>query len=245
MNTIYTYQDVLVKDIVINDYRTAEVLSKYGIDYCCGGKKMLIDACKENGISFEDVTKDLDTISYREMLPTEKMRYWDLGFLCDYIVSVHHSYDRDAIKFLLFETEKVALNHKNKHPETEQIRLLFIDVAKHLLSHMEKEEKILYPYIHQLNDAYKNQEKMNMPPFGSIKNPIAVMETEHEQNNDFLIQIRNLTNAYNPPDDACMSYRVSYAKLKEFEDDLLKHAHIENNILFERAIELEEVMFVD
>lgn len=236
--------DILVKDVVVNDYRTAEVLSKYGIDYCCGGKKSLRNACLEKEISYEQVLQEIEAISYRELLPTEKMRFWDLGFLCDYIVSVHHAYDRDAIRFLLYETEKVALNHKTKHPETEEIRLLFIEVANHLLSHMEKEEKILYPFIRRLNEAYKNGNEIETPAFGSIANPILVMEHEHEQNNDFLSEIRKLTSNYNPPDDACMSYRVCYAKLKEFEDDLLKHAHIENNILFERAKDLELALSV-
>ena len=141
---------------------------------------------------------------------------------------------------ILEYTQKVAIVHGERHPEAIEIANNFIKVMEELGSHMKKEEHVLFPYIKKLVAAKKENTKMDPPPFGTIQNPVRMMEMEHEAVGDVAEQINQLTNGYNPPADACTTFRLSFAKLKEFEDDLHQHIHLENNILFPRAIELEK-----
>lgn len=226
-----------VGELVAKDYRTADVFKKFGIDFCCGGKKSLKSTCKQKGLLLADVESALAQIE--SLQEHHDYNAWDLDFLIDYIINVHHKYVLDSIPPLTEYSVKVARVHGNAHPEVLGIRNHFQNVANDLLSHMEKEEQVLFPYIHQMAIAKRDKKELAMPPFGTINNPIRMMELEHETAGDAFHKIKELSSNFNPPENACMTFKVLYSKLEEFERNLHEHIHLENNILFPKAILLE------
>jgi regulator of cell morphogenesis and NO signaling len=231
-----------VGELVAKDYRKAQVFKKYGIDFCCGGKKSLKQVCEEKGINPETVESELNAMPETGSAAARGNEYekWDLGFLGDYIVNVHHTYVREAIPTLYEYTTKVARVHGGRHPEVVEVAKHFVNIANELEAHMPKEERVLFPFIKQMVEAKKSGVKIDRPAFGSIQNPINMMEMEHEAAGGELEAIRNLTNDYTLPADACATYRVMFSKLQEFEEDLHRHIHLENNVLFPKALELEK-----
>lgn len=230
-------------EMVAEDFRKAEVFRKYGLDFCCGGKITVQKACEKKGIDYKAVERDLEMLNKNTGSRNENFNEWELDFLCDFIVNNHHKYVSDSLPMLLEYSAKVARVHGEAHPETIDIAHFFKNVAEELMSHMPKEENVLFPYIKQLVTAKKSGTKVQRPSFGSIVNPINTMEAEHLAAGDDLERVHELSDNYQPPASACNTYRVLYAKLAEFEKDLHQHIHLENNILFKKAIELEkEVM---
>ncbi len=232
-----------IGELVTKDFRRAEVFKKFGLDFCCGGKKTLTKACKEKGLDVVQIEKELKALEEIPSAPSLDYNQWDLDFLSDYILNTHHKYIRQAIPVILEYTQKVAKVHGERHQEAIEIANNFVKVADELMRHMVKEENVLFPYIKKLAAAKKNGTMLEPPHFGSIQNPIDMMETEHEEVGNLLENINMLSYGYTPPADACTTYRLSYAKLKEFEDDLHQHIHLENNILFPKAIALENDLF--
>lgn len=228
-----------IGDLVTNDFRKAEVFKKYGLDFCCGGKKTLTKACKEKGLDVVQIEKELHEIDITTNT-THDYNTWDIGFLAEYILNTHHKYVKQAIPVIYEYTQKVASVHGENHPEAVKIAEKFLIIADELNRHMRKEEEILFPYIKQLAEAKNNGMKIGPSPFGTVGNPINLMEQEHELVGELFHDISELSSNYTPPADACTTYKLSYAKLKEFEDDLHQHIHLENNILFPKAIELEK-----
>ncbi len=226
-------------EIATKDLRKAEVFKKYGLDFCCGGKKTLEDSCKEKGLDVLQVKAELEDIGkINNLIPQHDYNSWNLTFLIDYIINVHHSYVKNNIPAIEELCIKVAEHHGKQHPELLQIKakaeLLFSEIKTHLI----KEEKILFPYIKQLE--VNKMEGMNASNgFGSILQPISVMENDHEIVGNLGAEIKALSNDYTLPADACNSYYLLYKKLEEFENDLHLHIHLENNILFPKAVELE------
>lgn len=233
-------KELTIGDLVSKDFRKAEVFKKFGIDYCCGGKKTLTEACREKGLDVFHVEKELKAAEETPSAPWQDYNSWDLGFLVDYILNTHHKYVVQAIPVIYEYTKKVAQVHGEGHPETNEIAKDFQIVANELTSHMAKEENMLFPYIKQLAEAKKNNTSMDPSPFGTIANPIKMMEMEHEDVGNVMEKINVLSSKYTPPVDACTTFRLAYAKLKEFEDDLHQHIHLESNILFPKAIALEK-----
>ncbi|MBX0332321.1 iron-sulfur cluster repair di-iron protein [Pontibacter sp. HSC-14F20] len=231
-----------VGELVAKDYRKAQVFKKYGIDFCCNGKKSLKQACEEKGISQEQLEYELNAMPEKTAETSRGNEYdkWELGFLGDYIVNMHHSYVREAIPALYEYTTKVARVHGTRHPEVIEVAKHFVNVANELESHMPKEERVLFPFIKQMEEAKKNGVKLDRPAFGSIQNPINMMEMEHESAGGEMEAIRKLTDDFTLPADACATYRVMFSKLEEFENDLHRHIHLENNVLFPKALELEK-----
>ena len=233
-----------LSDIVTKNYKSAAVFEKFGLDFCCHGKKSIPDACEEKGVNAEEVLTQLEKLDENNSSEREEQYYqWDLDFLADYIVNVHHKYVREIIPVISAHAEKIASKHGENHPEVISIANNFSIVYKDLKQHMMKEEQLLFPYIKYLVKTEKNAGIAEQPFFGTIKNPIQMMELEHESAGNLLGEIRNLTNEYTPPAEACNTFKVYYKELKDFEEDLHKHVHLENNILFPRAIELENKMF--
>lgn len=232
-----------IGELVAKDYRKAQVFKKYGLDFCCGGKKSVKAACEEKGIDADKVERELNAFTDTPAPKTENYDNWGLGFLGDYIVNKHHSYVVESLPALTEYTTKIARVHGERHPELLEVARHFAAVAAELTSHMPKEERILFPYIKQLEEAKKNGTKMDRPAFGTIQSPINMMEMEHEAAGNSMEAIRSLTNNYELPADACATYRVAFSKLQEFEDDLFNHIHLENNILFPKAIALEKELF--
>ncbi len=229
-----------VGELVAKDYRKAQVFKKFGIDFCCGGKKSVKQVCAEKGISQDELEAELIAMDEAEQNRQAEYDKWEPGFLADYIVNMHHKYVREAIPALYEYTTKIARVHGERHPELLDVVKHFTNVANELESHMPKEERVLFPYIKQLDEAKKSNVRLDKPSFGSIQSPINMMEMEHEHAGNELEKIREITNNYTLPADACATYTVAFKKLQEFEDDLFRHIHLENNILFPKALELEK-----
>lgn len=232
-----------IGEMVANDYRKAEVFRKFGLDFCCGGKKTLENACQKKGIDVVEVQKALKEVENQNTSTTEDYNSWELDFLADYIVKKHHKYIENAHPILFEFSNKVARVHGSRHPEVKEIAYFYNEVAEELKMHMQKEEMILFPYIKELAVAKRNGTTLERPAFGSIENPINMMEAEHVSAGGNMDQIKLLSNDFTPPEDACNSYRVLFAKLKEYELDLHHHIHLENNILFKKALEIEKELF--
>ena len=226
--------------IVATDLRKAKIFKKYGLDFCCGGKKTVKQACAEKGL---DVTTIEQELQQADKMPASRpLPYgdWSLDFLADYIVNTHHSYVNKNLPDIKAYSEKVRKVHGDHHPELIRINQLVQEVFIELTSHMAKEEKVLFPYIKELVASSKNTQPLHAAAFGTVQNPINMMEMEHEMVGKNLEEIRELSNNYLLPEDACASYSLLYRMLDEFEEDLHLHIHLENNILFPKALEMEK-----
>ena len=232
--------DETLGQIAAKDLRKAEIFKKYGLDFCCGGKKTVKQACAEKGL---DVTKIEHELQQADRNPsTRPLPYgdWSLDFLADFIVNTHHSYVKKKLPDLKNYAAKVAAVHGKHHPELIPILQLVEEVSAELYTHMIKEERILFPYIKDLVAATNSSQSLHAAHFGTVQNPISVMEMEHEMVGENLAAIRTLSGNFALPVDACASYSLLYKMLDEFEDDLFTHVHLENNILFPKALELEK-----
>jgi regulator of cell morphogenesis and NO signaling len=229
-----------IGEIVAGNYRKAEVFKKYGIDFCCGGKKTLAQVCQTNGLDPEQVQIDLNVEDEQTIGSSQNYNNWDVTFLADYIVNTHHNYIRKTIPIVYEYMDKVVKVHSNKNPEVIEIAELFLSLANELSSHMVKEENVLFPYIKQLISVQRGESRFELPSIGKVEAPVKRMEHEHEIVGMLLKQINELTNNYTPPQNACTTFKVLYSILKEFESDLHQHIHLENNILFPKAIKTEK-----
>ncbi len=236
--------ELTLSEIVTNNYKSVAIFEKYGLDFCCHGKISISEACENKGINTDEILIQLEKLNENNLQGKEEQyNQWGLDFLADYIVKIHHKYVRDMIPIISAHADKVASKHRQNHPEVVRISDNFSIVYKDLKQHMMKEEQMLFPYIKYLINVENNSAAPEKPFFGTIKNPIRMMEVEHESAGDILAEIGSLTNNYSPPSDSCNTFRVYYQELKEFEEDLHKHIHLENNILFPRSIELETKLF--
>ncbi len=226
--------------IAAKDLRKAEVFKKYGLDFCCGGKKTVKEACAEKGIDVTKVEKELQQADKNPSARPLPYNDWSLDFLADYIVNTHHSYVRKTLPDISGYALKVAQVHGALHPELIPIQQLVEEVNKELSGHIVKEEKILFPFIKELVMAKDRSQSPPAVQFGSVQNPIHIMETEHETAGKCMEEIRTLSNNYALPEDACASYSLLFKMLNDFEEDLHIHVHLENNILFPKAIALEK-----
>lgn len=223
--------------IAAKDLRKAEIFKKYGLDFCCGGKKTVKEACAEKGIDVTKIEQELQQAD--KVISTRPLPYqeWSLDFLADYIVNTHHTYVRKTIPELSELTAKVARVHGDQHPELHVIHSLVNDIVEELSSHLVKEEEIVFPYIKKV--AKKNAQP-SVEDAAGLQAPINLMEMEHEAVGEKLEEIRALSNGYTVPADGCASYNLLFKMLTDFEDDLFTHIHLENNILFPKAIQLEK-----
>ena len=232
-------KDETVGHIAANDLRKAEVFKKYGLDFCCGGKKTVKEACAEKGLDVTKVEQELQQADKNPVTRPLPYNDWTLDFLADYIVNTHHSYIRKTLPEIKGYALKVAQVHGAHHPELIPIQTLVAHINDELIPHMAKEEKVLFPYIKQLVQA-KNKNEFQLPSFATVQNPISNMEMDHSILAEDFEEIKKLSINYAIPQDACASYSLFYKMLQEFEDDLHMHIHLENNILFPKALELEK-----
>lgn len=233
-------KDETLGQIAAKDLRKAQVFKKYGLDFCCGGKKTVKEACAEKGL---DVTRVEQELQQADKTPASRpLPYgdWSLDFLADYIVHTHHSYVKKNLPDIYAYAKKVMQVHGRHHPELVRIYQLVEEVNAELTAHLEKEEQILFPYIKELVAVKKSMQPLHAVQFGTVQNPIAMMEMEHELVGKNLAEIRGLSLNYLLPEDACASYSLLYRMLDEFEEDLHLHIHLENNILFPKALEMEK-----
>lgn len=225
-----------VGEIAAKDIRKADAFKKLGIDFCCGGRKTVSEALAEAGISREQYEAELEKVANRQIGGVaHNFDSWGLGFLSDYIFNVHHQYIRENGPILEQLAEKVTHRHGGQHPELNDMLVVVQNLMAELYSHIQKEEQILFPLIKQL-------EQQGAKPQMGVDGPIARMEAEHEGAGDELRTLRKLTRDYTLPMGACNSYTYLFQKLEEFESDLFQHIHLENNILFPKAIEMEKAI---
>jgi len=231
-----------LKEIVTDNFHTAVVFEKYSLDFCCRGGKTIDEACNEKGIDPASVLNDLLSVEKTNAAPLIPFSEWEPDVLCDYIVNNHHSYVMKMIPVLYTHTKKIAAVHGANHPELLKIADHFETVAIELQQHMKKEEQMLFPFIKKLYVSKKHNTSTVQAPFGSVQNPIRMMEEEHQNAGDEMYSIRSLSNGYTVPADGCTTYRITYQELQDFEHDLHQHVHLENNILFPKAVSLEQEM---
>jgi regulator of cell morphogenesis and NO signaling len=234
--------DTTVRELVAADYRTAALFERYGIDFCCGGCQTIGDASEQAGVDAGRLLKELNTIVSSTPDGTPQFNDWNLGALVDHIVAKHHAYVKDAIPNLVAHSHKIAEVHGGRHEELARVARLVDAVADEMTSHMMKEEHILFPYISGLAQAAEGTAPIPSAPFGSVERPIRMMEAEHESAGHAMEEIRALTGGYRPPADACTTYKVCLEELEAFEKDLHTHVHLENNILFPRAMRIEDAL---
>jgi regulator of cell morphogenesis and NO signaling len=215
-----------------------------GLDYCCGGNKSLAEACRQAGVPLDLALRKLGELN--ERISDPGITPWQeapLMELIQNIVQTHHDYVRKEIPRLKSLLDKVNDRHGKVHPELTAIKLVFGFVAEEMLNHMQKEEQVLFPYIERLEHASREGVLPPVTPFGSVAKPIECMMRDHVQAGKEMLQIREISRDFAPPDDSCTSYRALYDGLREFDQDLHRHVHLENYILFPRAIELEAKAF--
>lgn len=226
----YTHKSL--GEIVTEDFRTATLFKENGIDFCCGGKKTLQEACAEKSLDVSLVVKDLQMLKQTAASPSQNFKDWDLGFLADYIVNLHHKYVLKTLPDLLSYTQKIASVHSVNHPELSTVANLVVQINAELLQHLQKEEELLFPAIKEALN------KGSLEAKAIIASEISRMSDEHEFVGGAMDKINDLMNNYAPPEDACNTYKVSLKLLEQFEDDLHIHIHLENNILFPRSLEI-------
>ncbi|MFZ4548031.1 MAG: iron-sulfur cluster repair di-iron protein [Bacteroidales bacterium] len=226
--------ETTIGEIVANDFRTASIFKEAGIDFCCGGNKSLTDACKENGANESYLIQQIETLAQTPVSGAMNFKEWELGFLSDYIVNTHHKFVLKNLPELVFYTQKIADVHGGHHPELIEVASLFTKINEELLQHLKNEEEVLFP-------AIKEAEKNASPKVkATIVSEISRMQGEHEFAGGAMDKINVLTNNYFIPADACNTYRVSLKLLEQFEDDLHIHVHLENNILYPKALKLTQ-----
>ena len=228
-----------VNEIALSNPGARHILEDAGIDYCCGGGKSLQEACLRANVPAAEILRKL-RLNSEQVAPGETP--WataPLAALTKHIRERHHQYVRDSIPRLRALLAKVREKHGSNHRELGAIEKLFADVSRDMLMHMQKEEQILFPFIDSLERAADGGEPLEAPFFQTVKNPIYSMMREHDSAGELMRQIRSSSNGYKPPADACTSYQAAYQGLGEFERDLHLHVHLENSILFPRAVELE------
>ncbi len=236
------FREMTLSQIVTVNYKAAAVFEKYSLDFCCKGNRAFNEVCKEKGIDAEEILVQIKNIDEKSSDNNMRFNTWELDFLVDYIINNHHQYVRESIPVIAAHADKVVVAHSKNHPELIGISKIFTMVYKELKQHLVKEEEILFPYIKNLVRVNQNLISYEKPYFGKIENPIKMMEVEHETAGDGMYDIRMITDNFTIPDDACNTFALFYNELKEFEEDLHKHVHIENNILFPKSINLEETI---
>jgi len=225
-------KNITVGDIVTNDFRTSSVFKKAGIDFCCGGKQTLSEACSDLGISLVELQGEIEKLGDEPANYSTDYKNWEPGFLSDFIVNTHHKYVQKSLPEVVFYTQKIAEVHGDHHPELVEVANLFKKINEELLQHLRNEEEVLFPAIKEVIASGSQEAKL------TIKSEIERMLGEHDFAGGAMDDINKITKGYKLPDDACNTYRVAFKMLEEFEDDLHVHVHLENNILFPKAIEM-------
>ena len=230
-----------VRELVLANPAAARTLEQFGIDYCCGGNKSLVEACANARVPIEQVVTALEVPR-----PIPDARDWGnapLAQLTQHIVEKHHAFTREELKRLTSLLAKVVTAHATNHPELARVQFLFRGLDQELTMHMMKEEEFLFPYIEEMEAAVNAKRSLPSCMFGTVQNPVRMMMMEHDSAGDALREMRAITNSYTVPAEACMSYQELYRALPAFEADMHEHIHLENNILFPRSIQMEEAAF--
>lgn len=227
-----------VGDIVSENYHAAGVFKSHGIDFCCGGGRPLEVVCKKQGIELDTITNALENISWKKHTGTENYSQWTPSFLIDYIINKHHNFVRLKTEEIPIYAAKVARVHGERHPENVEILERFTFLANDLIEHLKDEEETVFPLIKRLSEKREAGEDLSKEDKLAIKSELDKMIDDHEGAGEAMAAIRELSNNFTPPQCACKTYQVLYQNLAGFEEDLHKHVHLENNILFKKTEQL-------
>ncbi len=230
--------DKTIGEIVADDYRTAAIFEKHGIDFCCGGKSPLTVACKERGIDPAALAREIEAAKSAPADRSQNYAAWSLSFLADYIVNTHHTYLRENMPQIAAYAHKIAQVHGPNHPELVEIAATFDQVATDMAAHLTEEEQVFFPAIKRVEASQQARKPADTKDLETLMHSFQTLSHEHEAIGDATHRIRHLARDYAIPPDVCNTFVVTYHKLKEFEDDLHKHVHLENNILFPKALQL-------
>ncbi|SRR5690554_211287 len=233
-------QNTTIGEIVAHDFRTAALFSKLGIDFCCRGNRTIEEVSQKKGLDATQLQRELDEILQKTESGSIDFKSWPLDLLADYVEKTHHRYIEEKTPVLLAFLHKLCKVHGERHPELFEINRLFTESAQDLAAHLKKEELILFPFVRKMVNARITGKKFERPQFGTVENPIEMMKHEHDTEGERFREIARLTNHYTAPADGCNTYRTAFLMLEEFEQDLHKHIHLENNILFPNALALEK-----
>ena len=223
---------------VAEDYRTAKVFEQHGIDFCCGGQVTLTTICEAKGLDPEMILREIGAATREPARRSENYSAWELPFLADYIVNTHHAWLKENDPLTVAYARKIAQVHGSHHPEVIEIATLFEKIATAMVAHLREEEEVFFPAVKRAADAQKAGQVPVMHDRDVIKASLIKLSHEHEDIGEAIHEIRHLTKDYAIPADVCNTFVVTYQKLQEFEDDLHKHVHLENNILFPKAAQL-------
>lgn len=231
-----------VREVATELPQSTRLFEALKIDYCCGGNKPLSEACASAGVDVNTVMEMLSKVTPFENTETTDLRSATLPQLITHILDTHHVFTKSELERLETLTAKVIAAHGGNHPELLQLGELFKLLSGDLKPHMFKEEQVLFPYILAMAEANENNRARPFAPFGTVNNPIRMMMREHDNAGEILRDVRALTSDFQAPADACISYQTLYQALENLEKDLHQHIHLENNILFPKALELENAM---
>ena len=227
--------EVTVGAIVADDFRTAVVFEKHGIDFCCGGRITLAAICRDKGLDVATLQQEIAEAKNTPVDRSHNYGAWALPFLADYIVNTHHAYLNENTAQIAAYADKIAEVHGAHHPEVKEIAAIFARIATDMAAHLREEEEVLFPAIKRIDAARRAGNTPDTQDVETIRATLLRLDQEHQEIGDAVHAIRHLANGYAIPDDVCNTFAVTYRKLQEFEDDLHKHVHLENNILFPKA----------
>lgn len=226
------FKDTQIGEIVADDFRTSNVFTNVGIDFCCGGKQSVGEACEELNLDITELERKVEDVKSEPISHSLNFKEWDLGFLIDYIINTHHKYVVKTLPEMVFYTDKIASVHGEHHPELLDISEKIAAVNVELIQHLKMEEEVLFPAIKsQLANPTDETQAI-------ITSEIARMIGEHDFAGGTFDEINRITEGYKTPEDACNTYQIAFKTLEQFEDDIHVHVHLENNILYSKAMKL-------
>lgn len=221
--------------IVAADFRTADVFDRHGIDFCCGGRVALAEVCREKGLALTSLQQEIAAARSSAVDHSQNFAGWALPFLADYIVNTHHAYLNENTAQIAAYADKIATVHGAHHPEVVEIALIFAGIAADMSTHLREEEEVLFPAVKRIDAAREAGKPAPAGDLETIRASLDKLDGEHQAIGDAVHAIRHLSRGYVVPDGVCNTFAVTYRKLEEFENDLHKHVHLENNILFPKA----------
>ena len=227
-----------IGELVAQDSRAAQVFERYGIDFCCGGQVALSEACRLQGIEVAQLLRELHQAASQPIDRSQNYAAWELPFLADYIVNTHHAYLKENTANIAAYARKIAEVHGAQHPEVIEIAVIFDMIATDLTLHLREEEEVLFPAIRKIDALIKAGAAPDSGDLTTLRAILKTLAHEHDEIGAAIHAIRRLANNYAIPFGVCNTFTVTYRKLEEFEDDLHKHVHLENNILFLKAAAL-------
>lgn len=233
--------ETTVRDVVVQIPESTRVFERLNIDYCCGGNRPLMDACDSAGVEVDAVIEMLTALDQPGATQSDAMNFQKLSLaeLINHILETHHVFTKSELDRIKVLTDKVLGAHGDRHPELLKVSDLFQRLSGDLKLHMFKEEQVLFPYIVKMENADTQGRPFPSAPFGAVRNPVRMMTMEHDAAGEILRELRAVTSDYRVPPDGCMSYQTLYQALENLEKDLHQHIHLENNILFPKAVEVE------